>query len=104
MKDKCNLTCPSTRDVMELLLTFDRMELWLERLEAELKSLTLGENDITMATQLSIAYQNAFDDGVGFTIEKPDGETVITSMVEKISQIFEKNIEALKVCVFSSFP
>ena len=80
------------------------MELWLERLEAELKSLTLGENDITMATQLSIAYQNAFDDGVGFTIEKPDGETVITSMVEKISQIFEKNIEALKVCVFSSFP
>ena len=89
---------------MELLLTFDRMELWLERLEAELKSLTFGENDITMATQLSIAYQNAFDDVVGFTIEKPDGETVITSMVEKISQIFEKNIEALKVCVFSSFP
>ena len=89
---------------MELLLTFDRMELWLERLEAELKSLTVGENDITMATQLSNAYQNAFDEGVGITIEKPDGETVITSMVEKISQIFEKNIEALKVCVFSSFP
>ena len=64
------------------------MEQWLERLEAELKILTLGENDVTMATQLSNVYQSAFDDGVGFTIEKPSGETIITSMVEEISKIF----------------
>ena len=74
-----------------------RMDLWLKRLETELERLTSGINDITMASQFSNVYQKAFDDGVGYTIETPRGEVILSSMVNKISGIFEKNVEALKV-------
>ena len=73
------------------------MELWLKRLETELERLTSGIDDITMASQFSNVYQNAFDDGVGYTIETPHGEAILSTMVNKISNIFEKNVEALKV-------
>ena len=79
--------------------TFARMDLWLKRLEAELENLTKGDNDVTMATQFSNAYQSAFDEGVGYTIETPNGEAILSSMVDKISDIFDKNIQALEVHV-----
>ena len=74
------------------------MDLWLKRLEAELENLTKGDNDVTMATQFSNVYQSAFDEGVGYTIETPNGEAILSSMVDKISDIFDKNIQALEVC------
>ena len=77
--------------------TFARMDLWLKRLEAELENLTKGDNDVTMATQFSNVYQSAFDEGVGYTIETPNGESILSSMVDKISDIFDKNIQALEV-------
>ena len=73
------------------------MDLWLKRLEAELENLTKGDNDVTMATQFSNVYQSAFDEGVGYTIETPNGESILASMVDKISDIFDKNIQALEV-------
>ena len=78
---------------------FARMDLWLKRLEAELEKLTKGDNDVTMATQFSNVYQSAFDEGVGYTIETPNGESILSSMVDKISDIFDKNIQALEVHV-----
>jgi hypothetical protein len=34
---------------------------------------------------------------VGFSIEKPNGERIVDDMANKIADIFDKNIEALKV-------
>ena len=50
-------------------------------------------------TSLTIfqAYQGEFDNGVGFSIEKPNGAEIARDMKEKIEAIFEKNIEALQV-------
>ena len=75
----------------------NRMEEWVDNFDAKIHKLTSGDNDLTLATQLEKAYQRAFDDGVGFSIEKPDGVEIAQDMSEKIEAIFEKNIEALQV-------
>ena len=88
-----------TNKYRNVFFIFSRMDLWLKRLEAELENLTKGDNDVTMATQFSNVYQSAFDEGVGYTIETPNGESILSSMVDKISDIFDKNIQALEVHV-----
>ena len=87
------------QSVQKCFFVFSRMDLWLKRLEAELENLTKGDNDVTMATQFSNVYQSAFDEGVGYSIETPNGEAILSSMVDKISDIFDKNIQALEVRV-----
>ena len=91
------------QSVQKCFFTFARMDLWLKRLEAELENLTKGDNDVTMATQFSNVYQSAFDEGVGYTIETPNGESILSSMVDKISDIFDKNIQALEVHTYKEF-
>merc|ERR1712223_1639134 len=72
-----------------------RLASWAEKFDSELLRLTVGEEDITKASQLAEGYQKAFDDGVGYSIEKPNGEKIATKMMKKIKNVFEMNIKAL---------
>ena len=69
----------------------------MARLETRLEGLTGGDNDITLASQLRQKYQASYDDGVGYSILKPDGTAIVEDMAEKITKIFEYNIQALEV-------
>lgn len=71
------------------------MDLWSSNLEETFRRLTSGETDLTGASRFRQGYQSSLNSG--FTIKKPDGERMLADMHEKVTDVFRKNIEAVKV-------
>ena len=69
----------------------------MAKFDIKLEEVTSGKGDVTLATQITKAFKEAFDNSVGFSIETPNGMDIAQDMREKIQAVFEKNIDALQV-------
>lgn len=75
----------------------------MAKLETKIESLTSGPEDLTRASELSEAYQKSFDNGVGYSLKAPDGQSIVKEMAKNINDVFSQNIEALEVSPFLIF-